>query len=85
VHPPGDKDGGDCAKGAGDERAWHRLTDSERDGFVGELVDYGTDFVSPLYAVVESIERRLCEKNASQTVVKQSLTATQTGEKGVSE
>ncbi|PPA77669.1 hypothetical protein C4E15_06580 [Achromobacter spanius] len=77
-----DKDGGDCAKGAGDERAWQRLTDSERDGFVGELVDYGTDFVSPLYAVVESIERRLCEKNATPSVVKQSLTATQTGEKG---
>jgi GGDEF domain-containing protein len=80
-----DKDGGDCAKGAGDERAWHRLTDSERDGFVGELVDYGTDFVSPLYAVVESIERRLREKNATPSVVKQSLTATQTGEKGESD
>lgn len=32
------------------------LTPDERDKFVGDLIDYGTDFVAPLYAVVESIE-----------------------------
>lgn len=54
------------APAAGDALAWYGLTDAERDGFVGELVDYGTDFVAPLYSVVESIEKRLREKNAAQ-------------------
>jgi hypothetical protein len=54
-----------AAPAAGDARAWQRLTDAERDGYVGELVDYGTDFVAPLYSVVESIEKRLREKNAA--------------------
>lgn len=54
-----------AAPAAGDARAWQGLTDAERDGYVGELVDYGTDFVSPLYSVVESIEKRLREKNAA--------------------
>jgi len=53
------------APAAGDARAWQRLTDAERDGYVGELVDYGTDFVAPLYSVVESIEKRLREKNTA--------------------
>lgn len=53
------------APAAGDALAWHGLTDAERDGFVGEIADYGTDFVSPLYAVVENIERRLRDKNAA--------------------
>jgi len=53
------------APAAGDARAWQGLTDAERDGYVGELVDYGTDFVAPLYSVVESIEKRLREKNAA--------------------
>ena len=51
---------------AGDALAWQGLTDAERDGYVGELVDYGTDFVVPLYSIVESIEQRLREKNAAQ-------------------
>jgi len=54
-----------AAPAAGDTRAWQGLTDAERDGYVGELVDYGTDFVAPLYSVVESIEKRLREKNAA--------------------
>ncbi|CAB3952828.1 hypothetical protein [Achromobacter piechaudii] len=54
-----------AAPAAGDARAWQGLTDAERDGYVGELVDYGTEFVSPLYSVVESIEKRLREKNAA--------------------
>ncbi|MFY3096147.1 hypothetical protein ACOTHT_30895 [Achromobacter xylosoxidans] len=53
------------APAAGDALAWQGLTDAERDGYVGELVDYGTDFVAPLYSVVESIEKRLREKNAA--------------------
>lgn len=53
------------APAAGDARAWQGLTDAKRDGYVGELVDYGTDFVAPLYSVVESIEKRLREKNAA--------------------
>lgn len=56
---------GSVAPAAGDAPAWHGLTDAERDGFVGEIADYGTDFVSPLYAVVENIERRLRDKNAA--------------------
>lgn len=54
------------APAAGDALAWQGLTEAERDGYVGELVDYGTDFVAPLYSVVESIEKRLREKNAAQ-------------------
>jgi len=53
------------APAAGDAREWQGLTDAERDGYVAELVDYGTDFVAPLYSVVESIEKRLREKNAA--------------------
>ena len=55
-----------AAPAAGDALAWQGLTDAERDGYVGELVDYGTDFVVPLYSIVESIEQRLREKNAAQ-------------------
>lgn len=54
------------APAAGDALEWQGLTDAERDGYVGELLDYGTDFVAPLYSVVESIEKRLCQKNAAQ-------------------
>lgn len=54
-----------AAPAAGDALAWQGLTDAERDGYVGELVDYGSDFVAPLYSVVESIEKRLREKNAA--------------------
>lgn len=56
-----------AAPAAGDALAWQGLTDAERDGYVGELVDYGTDFVAPLYSVVENIEKRLREKNAALT------------------
>lgn len=59
-------DGHRPAPAAGDALAWQGLTDAERDGYVGELVDYGTDFVVPLYSIVESIEQRLREKNAAQ-------------------
>jgi hypothetical protein len=43
---------------------WRGLTEEERDIAVNELVEYGTEFVAPLYAVVESIERKLKERNA---------------------
>lgn len=33
------------------------LTDEQLDKFVADLVEYGTEFVAPLYAVVEQIER----------------------------
>jgi hypothetical protein len=43
---------------------WRGLTKDEIDHAVGELVEYGTDFVAPLYSVVEGIERKLRERNA---------------------
>jgi len=33
------------------------LTDEQKDKFVADLIEYGTEFVAPLYAVVENIER----------------------------
>ena len=47
-------------------RKWNGLTADEKDQFVGSLVEHGTDFVAPLYAVVESIENVLKEKNQAQ-------------------
>lgn len=46
------------------EGGWKGLTEDERDKAVGDLIDYGTEFVAPLYAVVEGIERKLRERNA---------------------
>lgn len=43
---------------------WRGLTKDEIDHEVGQLVEYGTEFVAPLYAVVEGIERKLRERNA---------------------
>lgn len=37
------------------------LTSSDKDNFVSDLMDYGTDFVAPLYAVVESIEQAVLQ------------------------
>lgn len=44
---------------------WRGLTKDEIDHEVGELVELGTDFVAPLYAAVEGIERKLRERNAA--------------------
>lgn len=41
------------------------LTSDQRDKFVGDLIDYGTDFVAPLYAVVESIEQAVLQSIAN--------------------
>ncbi len=43
---------------------WRGLTDTEIGDFVGEIVDYGTEFVSPLYEVIEHIEITLKKRNA---------------------
>jgi hypothetical protein len=48
----------------GAPQPWRGLTKDEIDHAVGELVEYGTEFVAPLYAVVEGIERKLRERNA---------------------
>lgn len=53
------------APAAGDAREWEGLTKAELASYVGAIIDYGTDFVAPLYSVVESIEKRLREKNAA--------------------
>lgn len=37
------------------------LTDAEKANFVTDIIDYGTDFVAPLYAVVESIEQAVLQ------------------------
>lgn len=37
------------------------LTPADKDNFVSDLVDYGTDFAAPLYAVVESIEQAVLQ------------------------
>lgn len=53
------------APAAGDALAWQGLTKAELASYVGAIIDYGTEFVSPLYSVVEDIEKRLREKNAA--------------------
>ena len=45
--------------------AWIGLSTEERDNLVGDLVDYGTETVAPLYSVIEQVERNLKERNAS--------------------
>jgi hypothetical protein len=42
---------------------WVGLTDEQKAYFVQEIVELGTDFVSPLFAIVEAIEAKLKEKN----------------------
>lgn len=43
--------------------SWQGLTDAERAEFVNDLCQYGTDFVSPLFATVGAIEDKLMERN----------------------
>lgn len=38
------------------------LTDEERAKFVNDICEYGTDFVSPLFATVEAVEREVLRK-----------------------
>ena len=45
-------------------QAWQSLTEGERDQVVSDLVEYGTAFVAPRYAVIEGVERKLMERNA---------------------
>jgi hypothetical protein len=45
------------------DQVWNGLTDNEKDVYVGKFIEYGTDFVAPIYAVVENIERDLKERN----------------------
>lgn len=44
---------------------WNGLSADEKDSFVSSLVEYGTDFVAPLYSVVEKIEETLQQKNST--------------------
>ncbi|HWT40983.1 MAG TPA: hypothetical protein VN081_07020 [Dongiaceae bacterium] len=44
-------------------QVWNGLTDSEKDVYVGKFIDYGTDFVAPLYTLVESIDSELKKRN----------------------
>jgi hypothetical protein len=45
------------------QREWVGLTEEEKDEFVGHICDYGTGFVAPLFATIDSIEAKLREKN----------------------
>ena len=49
-----------------DAGQWNGFTTDEKDHFVGSLVEHGTEFVAPLYAVVDNIEKALMEKNRAQ-------------------
>lgn len=49
------------------------LTSDQRDKFVGDLVDYGTDFVAPLYAVVESIEQAVLQSHEVQRLREENI------------
>ncbi|MGR6075490.1 hypothetical protein [Achromobacter sp. CSND-B12] len=53
------------APAAGDALEWQGLTKAELASYVGAIIEYGTEFVAPLYSVVESIEKRLREKNTA--------------------
>lgn len=44
------------------------LSDADKDNFVSDLVDYGTDFVAPLYAVVEAIEQAVLQSEKVRTM-----------------
>ena len=45
---------------------WRGLTDEERAAFVDEICEYGTGFVSPLFALVESLEGVLKTRNSAE-------------------
>ncbi|MGV2894208.1 hypothetical protein ACNPPY_00300 [Achromobacter sp. AGC78] len=104
IPPQADKDGGDCAKGAGDAMAIHpeiqavlAMLDVPVLGYLGshsgKLIkssDKVDSFESAVPLVSETAHRAACEKiiaalSPTPSVVKQSLTATQTGEKGESD
>lgn len=44
---------------------WRGLTANERDKVVSDLIDYGVDYVTPLYSEIERIEKLLQERNAA--------------------
>ena len=46
---------------------WKGLTEDERDKVVSDLIDYGGSFVTPLYSVVEGIEKILMRRNSPPT------------------
>lgn len=43
---------------------WVGLDQQEKAQFVDDICEYGTGFVAPLFATVESIEAKLREKNS---------------------
>jgi hypothetical protein len=45
------------------QRQWVDLTNEQKAYFAQQIVDLGTDFVAPLFAIVEAIEAKLKEKN----------------------
>jgi hypothetical protein len=45
------------------QRQWVGLTDDQKAYFAQEIVDLGTDFVAPIFAIVEAIEAKLKERN----------------------
>lgn len=47
-----------------DEAQWNGLSDAEKARFVYELCALGTSFVTPLFAVIDNIEKALRERNA---------------------
>lgn len=45
---------------------WVGLRDEEKAELVSEICQYGTDFVSPLFSVIDRAERTLRELNATE-------------------
>lgn len=42
------------------------LTDAEKANFVADIIEYGTDFVAPLYATVDAIEQAVLQSPEAQ-------------------
>jgi hypothetical protein len=50
---------------AGGAVAWTGLTEQERAEVVSNICAYGTEFVTPLFAVIEGVEKRLKDRNTN--------------------
>lgn len=44
---------------------WEGLSEIEKSRFVDDICDYGTGFVTPLFAVIDNVEKLLKERNGS--------------------
>jgi len=44
------------------------MTPEQKDKFVAELISYGTDFVAPVYAIIDEIEKTVLQSDSHKAM-----------------